>query len=120
MRAALDNVERRIRASIEVPEVVGDFIPLRVTFDSVPHVICVGWPAENTASVEVNGHRCALHDGKFASPPLPYHPGVEITVRRTNHQGKTREFRTSLPGPDGLGPVFGPDWTPFGPPSAYE
>jgi hypothetical protein len=115
MRAALDNVERRIRASIEVPEVDGDFIPLRVTFDQEPHVLLVGDAHESTARVKVNEHWCSLHRGKWTSPPIPYRPGMQVLVELINGHGEAKEISTVLPGPDRLGPVFGPQWEPFGP-----
>jgi hypothetical protein len=102
-----------------VPEVLGDFIPLRVTFDREPHVICVGHATHNigpdVARVQVNGHYCGIIEGKWASPPIPYYPGMKVTVKFIDGQGDSKTVDTVLPGPDQLGPVFGPDWTPFAP-----
>jgi hypothetical protein len=42
---------------------------------------------------------------------------MTVTVIFITGKGHSRELRTTLPGPDQLGPIFGPDWTPFGPSS---
>lgn len=93
-----------------VSEVEGDFIPLRVAFDRESYVVCVGDAYESTASVQVNGHPCGINQGKWTSPPISYRPGMEVVVTLTNLKGKRKEIRTVLPGPDALGPVYGPEW----------
>jgi hypothetical protein len=98
-----------------VPEVVGDFIPVRVTFDREPHIICVGDAGGGVARVAVNGHNCGMHRGRWASPPIPYAPGMKVTVKFINGEGEGKEAHAELPGPDKLAPVFGPDWTGFAP-----
>ena len=98
-----------------VPEVEGDFIPLRMTFDHELYVVFVGEASQSVARVQVNDHWCAIADGKWTSPPIPYYPGMEVAAKLINGKGETREIRTILPGPDALGPIFGPDWTPFAP-----
>ena len=63
----------------------------------------------------VNGHDCAMERGRWVSPPLPYTPGMEVTVRFINSTGRNTEVKATLPGPDDLGPVFGPGWTTYAP-----
>jgi hypothetical protein len=53
----------------------------------------------------------------MGQPTNPYLPGMNLTVVFITGKGESRELRIKLPGPDRLGPVFGPDWTPFGPAS---
>jgi len=47
--------------------------------------------------------------------PRGYLPGMPLTIVCITGKGESRELRTNLPGPDQLGPLFGPDWTPFTP-----
>ena len=96
-----------------VPEVEGDFIPIRVTFDRDLYVICAGDGYESTVRVQVNEHWCGLFRGKWTSPPIPYHPGMEVVVKLIDGQGRAKEIRTHLPGPDALGPVYGTEWEGF-------
>jgi hypothetical protein len=97
-------------------EIAGDLTPIRVYIGDTPYVICVGDAGAGMACVTVNGEDCAItQDGKWASPPIPYLPGMALTVVCITGKAKSRELRTTLPGPNQLGPLFGPDWTPFTP-----
>ena len=85
----------------------GEFTPVQVTFGGRPYVICVGDAGSRVARVTVNGHYCEPGQGLWASPPIPYAPGMEVAIVFTDSRGRDREVRAELPGPDGLGPVFG-------------
>ena len=67
------------------------------------------------ARLVVNGHDCALERGRWVSPPLPYSPGMEVAVRFIDRKGAGTDVKATLPGPDKLGPVFGPGWTTYAP-----
>jgi hypothetical protein len=97
-------------------EIAGDLTPIRVYIADTPYVVCVGDAGAGTARVTVNGESCAItRDGKWATPPIPYLPGMALTVVFITGNGQSRDLRTKLPRPDQLGPVFGPDWAPFAP-----
>jgi hypothetical protein len=97
-------------------EITGGLTPIRVYIADTPHVLCVGDAGAGMARVNVNGEYCAItRDGKWASPPIPYLPGMALTVVFITGKGEARQRHTKLPGPDQLGPIFGPDWTPFTP-----
>jgi hypothetical protein len=91
-------------------DVRGDFTPVPLLFGGVPHVACVGDAGSGVARVTVNGHYCEPGRGLWASPPIPYAPGMEVVVVFTDGRGRDREVRASLPGPDQLAPVFSSSW----------
>ena len=96
-------------------EVQGDFTPVRVMFGGVPHVVCVGDAGTGVARVTVNDHYCEPGRGLWASPPIPYAPGMVVVVVFTDGQGRDREVRAELPALDQLAPIFGPQWTVYAP-----
>jgi hypothetical protein len=99
-------------------EIAGDLTPIRVYIRDTPYVVCVGDAGAGMARMTVNGEYCGITpDGKWASPPIPYVPGMALTVVFITGKSESRELRTQLPGPNQLGPVFGRDWTPFAPSS---
>jgi hypothetical protein len=89
------------RAMAQAPtEIAGDLTPIRVYIGDTPYVICVGDAGGGMARVSVNGEYCAItRDGKWAGPPIPYLPGMELTVVFITGKGHSRELRTTLPGP---------------------
>jgi hypothetical protein len=50
--------------------------------------------------------------GESAPPVLA---GMQVTVKCIDGRGKSTEVKTTLPGPDQLGPVFGPGWMIYAP-----
>jgi hypothetical protein len=96
--------------------IMGDFTPIRVVVrGDETHVICVGYADHGETRVTVNGHACAVHDGLWTSPPIPYSPGMTVAVALSDGGGHHREISADLPGPDALGPILGPGWTGYAP-----
>jgi hypothetical protein len=101
-------------------QIGGDFTPIRLDYGGQLFMTLVGDAGgmERITATILNNqqYHCGIaEDGKWASPPMPYAPGLNVKVVMIDNTGKSHEIRTTLPGPDQLGPVFGPGWEGFAP-----
>ena len=102
--------------------------PVQVHGDATPFVMDVAGTlalvvagqveGPHVAAVEVNGKRCAVGRVGWVSEPFPMDPGMELQIVWLGRDGAP--VRTINTGPlesQKLGPLFGPDWTSYGPPA---